>query len=590
MPISTVPHKRFTTYLYTMLGVVLLLGLAFVVLLREQLRYQEAIQQRELSLHLAEELRQSSTDLARLVRSYVITGDIHYREYFDSVVAIRDGLQPRPADYHLAYWELKVLENSGFMPARKETGETIALLELMRRTGFTEVELSKLVEAKRHSDELVAIERQAMQLADREPRQPSNRDKALWMLADYNFIELKAKVMQPIIDAQQMVISRTQNAVDIAKQRLSIATSFLFVMSGTLVLLILLLGREIRRLIGCSVQDLQSTLTRLGQGDFLTPIKAQEQNSVLGWIAHTQRQLASLNLKHFKAIIESSDDAIISKNTESIIASWNTGAERMFGYNAEDMIGTSIRRLIPQERELEEDEILEKITRGQKVEHFHTQRLHRDGHLIDLSVSISPIYNEHGHVIGASKIARDISRAKAAEAEIHRLAFYDTLTGLANRRLLIERLTQAINRYGRDQASFAVLFLDLDNFKSLNDTLGHEAGDTLLEEVARRLLEAVRKTDIAARLGGDEFVLLINLHQLPQASTQWLGTVVEKLRKSIASPYSIQGTSHTCTTSIGGVIYSGQDCSAVTLLSQADHAMYQAKRKGKNQFYLYDGN
>ncbi len=588
MPISTTHHKRFITYLYTMLGVVLLLGLAFVVLLREQLRYQEAIQQREVSLQLAEELRQSSTDLARLVRSYVITGDIHYREYFDNVVAIRDGLQPRPANYHLAYWELKVLENSGFMPARRETGETIALLELMRRTGFTEIELSKLVEAKRHSDALVEIERQAMELADREPRQPSNRDKALWMLADYNFIALKAKVMQPIIEAQQMVISRTQNAVNMAKQRLSIATFFLFVMSGTLVLLILLLGREIRRLIGCSVQDLQSTLIRLGQGDFLTPIKAQDQNSVLSWIAHTQRQLASLNLRHFKAIVESSDDAIISKNTESIIASWNIGAEQIFGYSADEMIGTSIRRLIPQERAFEEDEILKKITHGEKVEHFQTQRLHRDGHLIDLSVSISPIYNEHGDVIGASKIARDISREKAAEAEIHRLAFYDTLTGLANRRLLIERLTQAINRYVRDQASFAVLFLDLDNFKTLNDTLGHEAGDTLLEEVGRRLLNAIRKTDTAARLGGDEFVLLINLHQPPHADRQWLDTVVDKLKKSIASPYSIHDTTHTCTTSIGGVIYSGQKCSALALLSQADHAMYQAKRRGKNQFHLHE--
>ncbi|WAJ36343.1 diguanylate cyclase [Pseudomonas sp. GOM7] len=589
MPNSPIHPNRFTRYLYAMLAVVLMLGLAFVVLLLEQARYQEAVEQRRLSLNLAEELRQSSADLARMMRSYVITGERRYLDHFDSVVAIRDGLQPRPAHYNLAYWELKAIEGNDAQSAHEELGERIALIELMRRTGFTERELSKLIEAKRYSDELVEIERAAMQLADSEPRQPHNRDRALTTLADRHFITLKAKVLRPIIEAQQMIITRTQNSVDMAQQRLSIATLFLFVMCGTLLALILLLGREIRRLLGCSMQDLQNTLNRLGHGDFLTPIKAQDNNSVLGWIARTQRQLASLNLMHFKALVESSDDAIISKSTESIVASWNAGAERMFGYSAEEMIGTSIRRLIPEERAFEEDEILEKITRGEKVEHFQTQRLHRDGHLIDISVTISPIYNEDGRIIGASKIARDISSAKAAQAEIHQLAFYDTLTGLANRRLLIERLTQAIDRYSRDQASFAVLFLDLDNFKRLNDTLGHEAGDALLEEVGKRLLDTLRKTDTAARLGGDEFVLLVNLHQSYICDNQWLLSVVEKVKTRIAAPYSIHGTSHSCTTSIGGVIYAGQDCTAMELLSQADHAMYQAKRQGKNQFHLYDG-
>jgi diguanylate cyclase (GGDEF)-like protein/PAS domain S-box-containing protein len=293
---------------------------------------------------------------------------------------------------------------------------------------------------------------------------------------------------------------------------------------------------------------------------------------------------------HFKAIVESSEDAIISKSTESIIASWNAGAERIFGYSAEEMIGTSIRRIIPEERALEEDNILEKVSRGEKVEHFQTQRQHRDGHLIDVSATISPIYNETGLIIGASKIARDITSLKAAEAEIQRLAFSDTLTGLANRRLLIELLTQNINRYERDKAGFAVLFFDLDNFKTINDTFGHEAGDTLLAETGSRLLGCLRKSDVAARLGGDEFVLLIHLPQTPTTtSNQCLSAVVEKVRERIASPYSLAGGNYTCTTSIGGVIYSGQGSSALELLQQADQAMYQAKHKGKNQFHLYDG-
>ena len=309
---------------------------------------------------------------------------------------------------------------------------------------------------------------------------------------------------------------------------------------------------------------------------------------MLGWIARTQRQLASLNLMHFKAIVESSDDAIISKTTESVIASWNAGAEHIFGYSAEEMIGTSIRRIIPEERAFEEDEILDKIRRGEKVSHFETQRRHRDGHLIDISATISPIYSEDGRIIGASKIARDITKAKAAEAEIHHLAFYDTLTGLANRRLLIERLTQSIARYRRDHAAFAVLFLDLDNFKAINDNLGHEAGDTLLAEVGKRLHATLRETDTAARLGGDEFVLLINLHQVPASTTQWLNKVVDKVRQRLAEPYMLNGHSHQCSASIGGVIYNGQTYTALELLQRADRAMYQAKHHGKNQFHLHD--
>ncbi|WP_159972611.1 diguanylate cyclase domain-containing protein [Pseudomonas sp. 8Z] len=572
-----------------MFAVVLLLGLAFAVLLREQARYRQATEIRELSLHLTEELRQSSTDLARMVRSYVITSDPLYREHFTTVVAIREGLQPRPANYNLAYWELKAIEGEQALHTEGQPGETVALLELMRRAGFTEEELDKLISAKGNSDRLVEIEMQAMSLIDNQPRSHRARDQALTSLTDQRFITLKVQVMQPIIEAQQMVVQRTQEAVDTAQQRLSIATLFLFLMTGSLVVLIPLLGREIRRLIGCSVQELYSTIGRLGRGDFLTPISAAEGDSVLSWIARTQRQLASLNLMHFKAIVESSDDAIISKTTESIIASWNTGAERIFGYSADEMIGSSIRRLIPPERAFEEDEILEKIRNGEKVSHFETQRRHRDGHLIDISATISPIYSEDGHIIGASKIARDITQAKAAEAEIHRLAFYDTLTGLANRRLLMDRLTQSICHYRRNHSAFALLFLDLDDFKKVNDSLGHEAGDALLEQVGERLRESLRASDTAARLGGDEFVLLINLHQIPASDTQWLYKVVEKVRKRLTEPYQLAEHLHHCSTSIGGVIYKGQACTASELLQQADQAMYQAKHSGKNQFHLYDG-
>ena len=125
--------------------------------------------------------------------------------------------------------------------------------------------------------------------------------------------------------------------------------------------------------------------------------------------------------KRLAAIVESSDDAIVSKTLQGIVTSWNPASERMFGYSAEEMIGQSIRRIIPADRQFEEDDVVSHIRRGQKVDHFETIRQHKDGHLVPISLTVSPIHDERGFVVGASKIARDISERKEAEAERGRL-------------------------------------------------------------------------------------------------------------------------------------------------------------------------
>src|SRR5581483_7816018 len=125
--------------------------------------------------------------------------------------------------------------------------------------------------------------------------------------------------------------------------------------------------------------------------------------------------------RRLAAIVASSDDAIISKDLNGIVMSWNDAAERMFGYTADEMIGESIRKLIPADRQSEEDDVLAAIRRGDKVDHFETTRRHKDGHLIPISLTVSPIRDGDGRVIGASKIARDISDRKHAEAELARL-------------------------------------------------------------------------------------------------------------------------------------------------------------------------
>ena len=583
--------SRFSLYLYLMLSIVCLLVVSFVVLAYGQAKYERALENRMLSIRLAEELRQSSNDLTRLVRAYVTTGNPAFKEQFQAVIDIRDGNRPRPLNYSLAYWDFKAIKAAQQPDATEAQGDAVPLLELMRKAGVTDSELENLKKSKASSDTLVHIEHQAMALIEEDsPTNPLKREKALKMLVDDHFLSIKAEVMQPIVLTEGLITQRTQAAVNEAQLRLKMAITSLFVFGALLVVLIVKLRQQLQMIIGCSIPELQKTIANLGSGDFVSPIEVDQgrADSVLGWIAQTQRKLAELDLMHIKAIVDSSDDAIISKTMQGIIASWNHGAEKIFGYTANDMLGKPMQTIIPDDRQHEEPEILARIARGEKVDHFETQRRHRDGHLVDVSVTISPVYDPKGRVIGASKIARDISKAKAAEAEIHRLAFYDTLTGLANRRLLMDRLHLTLAKATRDKTSFAVLFLDLDNFKSLNDTQGHEAGDVLLKEVAKRLNTCVRESDTVARFGGDEFVMILNSkHENTEHAGDWVEAVTQKIITSLALPYQILDISHACTTSVGAAVYTGQPCTASDLLKQADQAMYEAKYAGKNGYRIF---
>jgi diguanylate cyclase (GGDEF)-like protein/PAS domain S-box-containing protein len=188
----------------------------------------------------------------------------------------------------------------------------------------------------------------------------------------------------------------------------------------------------------------------------------------------------------------------------------------------------------------------------------------------------------------ALTITRDISRAKAAEDEIRNLAFYDTLTGLPNRRLLLERLHQAMASSRRAGRMCALLFVDLDNFKTLNDTLGHQTGDLLLQVAATRLTACVRETDTVGRLGGDEFVLMLtDLSDIPEDAAAQAKAVGEKILSHIAQPYLLQGRECRSSACIGISVFGDKQVSASEVLQQADIAMYQAKTAGRNTLRFF---
>jgi diguanylate cyclase (GGDEF)-like protein/PAS domain S-box-containing protein len=185
-------------------------------------------------------------------------------------------------------------------------------------------------------------------------------------------------------------------------------------------------------------------------------------------------------------------------------------------------------------------------------------------------------------------IARDISQAKAAEVEIRKLAFYDSLTALPNRRLLMERLRQGYTAAERTGWKRALLFLDLDGFKRLNDTLGHQAGDQLLQEVARRLRSLIHETDFVGRLGGDEFVAILeDLNGIQEHAANQAKTAAGKILSVIGQPYLLDGQEWFTTASIGITIFGSKQENTSEILKQADIAMYRAKESGRNTFCLF---
>ena len=183
---------------------------------------------------------------------------------------------------------------------------------------------------------------------------------------------------------------------------------------------------------------------------------------------------------------------------------------------------------------------------------------------------------------------RDISAAKADEEKIRNLAFYDTLTGLPNRRLLWERLRQALISSARSGSKHALLFVDLDGFKALNDTLGHHIGDLLLQETARRIAGCVREVDTVARLGGDEFVIILeDLSQIPEVAAAQAKNVGGKILATIDQPFVLEGRECRSTSSMGITVFGNQNESTNEVLQQADIAMYQAKAAGRNAMYFF---
>lgn len=298
------------------------------------------------------------------------------------------------------------------------------------------------------------------------------------------------------------------------------------------------------------------------------------------------------------AILNYAGHAIITTSTQGVIQTFNPAAEKMLGYKAAELIGNVTLAIIHESSEVVEhamalseelsiqlepgfEAIIAKSHKDQQSEQEWTL-IRKDGTRFPAQMTISALKDQNEKVIGYLVIAQDITERKQISKQMEMRATRDELTGLPNRYLLNDRLKQLLAHYLRTQETGAMLLLDLDQFKSINDTLGHEVGDLLLKEVASRLNTAMRAEDTVARLGGDEFVII-----LPNAKLPGVETVANKIIKILTYPFFLQGKELKIGTSIGITLFPQDGGDIKFLLRNSDTAMYQAKRDGGNTFQFY---
>jgi diguanylate cyclase (GGDEF)-like protein/PAS domain S-box-containing protein len=296
----------------------------------------------------------------------------------------------------------------------------------------------------------------------------------------------------------------------------------------------------------------------------------------------SERKRIEEELVRLASIVESSEDAIMATDSDGIITTWNQGAEKIFGLRAQEIKGKHLSTLAPADRR----EYLARICQGREEQAAHLDLIYPrpDGSQIHVSLNLSPLKGAEGTVVGLSGIARDITRRAEREETIRHQALHDPLTDLPNRKLFMDFLALELAQARRNRKSLAVLFLDLDHFKQINDTLGHAAGDLLLQAVAQRLKGCVRESDTVARIGGDEFnVLMPDLHQ-----TDDVGTVVGKIMGVFEPPFLLDNVEISATTSVGVSLFPDDGGTSSDLVQKADSAMYVAKQKSGNAYQFYN--
>ena len=316
-------------------------------------------------------------------------------------------------------------------------------------------------------------------------------------------------------------------------------------------------------------------LLRGEQGEILGVLKCGEDI--------TERKESDEQLQLFARVFEQSGEAIVITGPESEILAVNSTFTRLTGYSQEEALGQNPRMLQSGKETVEFYQSMWEILLRENYWQGELWNKRKDGTLYPKWLAISVVRNDQGEVINYIGSFTDISERKQAASRIERLAHYDTLTNLPNRYNLLGKLTQALELAKRSVTNLSLLFIDLDHFKNINDSLGHHIGDILLNQVAERLLESVRSADIVARLGGDEFVVVLQqIHSGIDAAL-----IATKIQQSLSQTFQLEGHSLHITPSIGISVFPYDGENVDDLMKNADLAMYHAKGKGRNNYQFY---
>jgi diguanylate cyclase (GGDEF)-like protein/PAS domain S-box-containing protein len=308
---------------------------------------------------------------------------------------------------------------------------------------------------------------------------------------------------------------------------------------------------------------------------------------------------ASRNLAFDKAFTLSSPFAIFATDLDGIVTEMNPAAERMLWIDKEEVIRRKNLFVFHDRHEMEQRaaklsqefgkpiapgmEVFKMIARLGLTTDTEWTYVRKDGSRLNVQLIVSPLTDENGEMFGILSVAYDISERKRVEEHISHIEHHDGLTGLPTRTLLRKRLRVALGQARYNQSCVALLMVDLDNFKHINDTLGHHAGDAVLVSIANRLRASLRRTDTVARMGGDEFVVMLENIQIVDEAKR----ITQKLLDAIAQPVTINGENHSITASIGVCLYPERAEDEEMLLRNADAAMYSAKSDGRNSYRIF---
>lgn len=314
----------------------------------------------------------------------------------------------------------------------------------------------------------------------------------------------------------------------------------------------------------------------LGAGDEVVKVVGTLQDVTEEAEARAARDLLSY-------VVQSTGDAIMTKARDGTITSWNRGAELLYGYTAEEAIGQPISLIESTAAAGEYEEILDSVFSGNSIDGLETERVRKDGSVVTVSLTVSPVTDVNGRIVSAAIIARDTTERRRYEQRLRHMADHDQLTGLFNRRRFEEQLKRELARAGRYDAHSAVLSVDVDNFKGINDSAGHAAGDAVLVQVAGVLSHRFRSTDVVARLGGDEFAVMLSAVDASVARA----TAEDLLQEIRGSAALYGGRPFRVTASIGVATFESDDVTAADVLVNADLAMYAAKTAGRDRVIVY---